>query len=254
MLVGIYVKEKNYKKAMDLCTDYMNQNKDNNSLLARAEYLQGNVYLQQENFKEARAQFEKAVEIEPNLLAPYAMLAKLSLRDKNYEEAISSYETILTKNPDYLVGYMAIGSIYDQLGNDEKAEEYYRKALKIKEDFGAAANNLAWKLAERGGNIDEALNYATIAKEQMPENPSVMDTLGWIYYLKGSYLNAISELQDSVELVPDNPVINYHLGMAFYKNNKPDGASEYLKKALELDPEFKGADEAKKVLEEIKNK
>ena len=39
-----------------------------------------------------------------------------------------------------------------------------------------------------------------------------MDTLGWIYYLKGSYLNAISELQDSVELVPDNPIVNYHLG------------------------------------------
>ena len=120
-----------------------------------------------------------------------------------------------------------------------------------KEDFGAAANNLAWKLTEKGDNIDEALNYARIAKEQMPKNPSVMDTLGWIYYLKGSYLNAISELQDSVELVPDNPIINYHLGMSLYKNNKPDAASEYLAKALELNPEFKGAEEAKKVLEEI---
>jgi tetratricopeptide (TPR) repeat protein len=86
----------------------------------------------------------------------------------------------------------------------------------------------------------------------MPDNPSVMDTLGWIYYLKGSYLNAISELQDSVERVSESPVFNYHLGLALLKNEKPEEAGEYLKKALTLDPGFKGADEAKKALEEIK--
>ncbi|NLA75353.1 MAG: tetratricopeptide repeat protein, partial [Deltaproteobacteria bacterium] len=143
-----------------------------------------------------------------------------------------------------------IGTIYDQQGENQKAEEFYRKALAIKGDFAPAANNLAWKIAEKGGNIDEALDYARIAKGQMPDNPSVMDTLGWIYYLKGSYLNAISELQDSVELMPDNPVVNYHLGMALLKNNKPAEAEEYLKNALELDPGFKGAEEAKNALKE----
>jgi tetratricopeptide (TPR) repeat protein len=108
-------------------------------------------------------------------------------------------------------------------------------------------------LVERGGNIDEALGFAQVAKENMPKNPAVMDTLGWIYYLKGSYLNAIAELQDSVELVPDNAAINYHLGLAYYKNNQPDGATEYLEKALELEPNFKGAEEARRILNEIKS-
>ena len=89
---------------------------------------------------------------------------------------------------------------------------------------------------KRGGNIDEALGYAQIAKEKMPKNAAVMDTLGWIYYLKGSYLSAISELKDSVELAPDNPVINYHLGLAYYKNNRSKDAKEFLEKALELNP------------------
>jgi tetratricopeptide (TPR) repeat protein len=133
------------------------------------------------------------------------------------------------------------------------AEINYRKALELKEDFAPAANNLAWRLAERGGNIDEALGLAQIAKEQMPKNPSVMDTLGWIYYLKGSYLSAISELQDSLELIPDNPTINYHLGMAYYKNNQADAAREYLKKALEIDPGFSGADEARKALKDLES-
>jgi Tfp pilus assembly protein PilF len=86
----------------------------------------------------------------------------------------------------------------------------------------------------------------------MPKSAAVMDTLGWIYYLKGSYLNAISELQDSVGLDPDNSVINYHLGLAYYKNNKPDAAREFLEKALQIDPDFQGAEEAHSILEEIK--
>ncbi len=147
---------------------------------------------------------------------------------------------------------MALGTIYDHQGDGEKAEGYYRKALKIKKDFAPAANNLAWNLAERHGNIDEALGLAQTAKEHMPESGPVMDTLGWIYYLKGSYLNAISEFQDSLERDPDNPVINYHLGLAFYKNHEPDKAAVFLQKALDIAKDFKGADEARSTLKEIK--
>jgi uncharacterized protein HemY len=64
-------------------------------------------------------------------------------------------------------------------------------------------------------------------------------------------MNAIAELHDSLNLVPDNAEINYHLGMAYYKNNQADAAREYLEKALDIAPDFKGAEEARLVLEEI---
>ena len=175
------------------------------------------------------------------------------IQEKKPDEAISQYEKILNKNPEYYQGHMVLGTIYDRKGDGEEAESHYRRALEIKKDFAPAANNLAWRLAESGGNIDEALNYASIAKEKMPKHPSVMDTLGWIYYLKGSYLNAISELWDSLELEPENPVINYHLGMAYYKNNQIESAKVYLDNALEINPYFKGADEARRTLNKIKS-
>jgi Tfp pilus assembly protein PilF len=158
---------------------------------------------------------------------------------------------VIAKNPKYLAGYMAVGAIYDQQGDGQKAETYYRKALDIKQNFGPAANNLAWNLAERGGNIDEALTFAQIAKAQLPNSPAVMDTLGYIYYLKGSYLNAVAEFQDSLARDPGNPIVNHHMGLAQYKNNDKAKAKEYLEKALELDPNFKWADDARKLLEEI---
>jgi len=85
----------------------------------------------------------------------------------------------------------------------------------------------------------------------MPTSAAVMDTLGWVYYLKGSYLNAIAELGDSLERDPENPVINYHLGLAYYKNKQTDAAKEYLEKALKIDKNFKGAEEARRILKEI---
>jgi uncharacterized protein HemY len=66
-------------------------------------------------------------------------------------------------------------------------------------------------------------------------------------------LSAIAELQDSLSREPDNAVINYHMGMAQFKNNDKIKAKEFLQKALEIDPDFKGASEARKVLDEIKN-
>ncbi|MFB0519890.1 MAG: tetratricopeptide repeat protein, partial [Desulfatiglandales bacterium] len=156
------------------------------------------------------------------------------------------------KRPSYLPAYMSLGTIYQQMGNIKEAESYYRKALEIRKDFAPVANNLAWLLAERGGNIDEALGLVQMAKEKMPKDPSIMDTLGWIYYKKGLYRSAIVELQESHENMPTNPVVLYHLGMAYLKNNQKEEAKAALEKALEIDKEFPGYNEARQALKDIR--
>ncbi len=250
-IVRMYVQEKKYDQAFGICEKHKQQAGDTAASSALIEHLQGSIFLAKEDTLKAQQHFEKAIEIEPNILAPYLALATIYRQENRLSEAISQYETILNRNPNYLAGYMALGTIYDQQGDGGKAEIYYRKALAIKSDFAPAANNLAWNLADRGKNIDEALGFAQTAKEHMPDSPSVMDTLGWIYYLKGSYLNAIAEFQDALQQQPDHPVINYHLGLAFYKNTEPEKATEFLQKALSIAQDFKGSEEARSILEEI---
>lgn len=80
-----------------------------------------------------------------------------------------------------------------------------------------------------------------------------MDTLGWVYYLNGNYKSAISELQDGLELAPNNPMINHHLAMAYYKNKQSDEAKALFEKALELNNNFEGAENARSILKEIEN-
>ena len=93
-----------------------------------------------------------------------------------------------------------------------------------------------------------ALNLAQDAKAQVPDDPHISDTLGWIYYKKNIYGRAVSYLKEASEKVPDNPVIRYHLGMAYFKNDNKPMAKKELAKAIELNPKFPGAEEAKATL------
>ena len=146
---------------------------------------------------------------------------------------------------------MLLGTIYDMQKNFEMAEKYYRKALEVDANFAPAANNLAYLLVEYKQEVDVALGFAQDAKERFPEDPGIMDTMGWIYYKKGRYDMAIMEFEDSLKKLPQNAVVHYHLGLAYHKKGYDDSARDSLKKALSLDKNFEGADEAKRILSEL---
>ena len=146
---------------------------------------------------------------------------------------------------------MLLGVIYDARKRFDLSEKHYRAALAINPEFAPAANNLAYILSEQNTNLDEAMTFAQTAKEKLPDSPYVMDTLGWIYYKKGLYDLAIIEFSDSLAKIPDNAEVIYHLGMAYYKKGDTERARVELEKALSLNENFAGAEEARKILAQI---
>ncbi len=68
----------------------------------------------------------------------------------------------------------------------DEARKLYEHALSLDPQMPVAANNLAWDYAERGQNLDVALNLAQTAKAKLPNTAAVSDTLGWVYYKKGA--------------------------------------------------------------------
>jgi tetratricopeptide (TPR) repeat protein len=107
-------------------------------------------------------------------------------------------------------------------------------------------------MADEGGNLDEALKFAQIAREAAPEEPAVGDTLGWVYYKKGLYDAALPLIADAAGKMKDNATIRYHLGMVLAKKGKNKEAAAELKAALSLAPNFPGAEEAKKTIATLK--
>ncbi len=77
------------------------------------------------------------------------------------------------------------------------------------------------------------------ALESDPENPAYIDSLGWFYFKKGKFREALNELIRAVSLLED-PVIYEHLGDVYFKINDLDNARFNWQKSLNLDPEQKG--------------
>lgn len=245
------VAQKSFEKAHDLCTQQMQTFKDNDPLLAVIHTVKAKIYLAERNIDNAESEFKKAIDISPDYLAPYSDLAKIYLARKDVERAKEQYKTIISKNEKSASPHMLLAVLYEAEKDFDTAEAHYRKALDINPNYAAAANNLSYHLAARTDKLDEALTLARKAKALYPEEPSIMDTLGFAYYKKGLYGNAVAQFLDCLEKIPDNPVARYHLGLAYYGKGEKALAGKELTKALELKENFSGAEHARTLLEEL---
>jgi Flp pilus assembly protein TadD len=79
----------------------------------------------------------------------------------------------------------------------------------------------------------------------------VADTLGWIYYKKQMFREAVEALQDAAGKQPANPGFRYRLGLAYAQNGNVRLARETLQTALKLDPNGRDANEARAVLSRL---
>jgi len=68
-----------------------------------------------------------------------------------------------------------------------------------------------------------------------PENPSYIDTKGWLLYLAGNYKEAKNYIEKALTKNPSNAEVLEHMGDVLMKLNKPDDARKYYRQALEID-------------------
>jgi thiol-disulfide isomerase/thioredoxin len=104
---------------------------------------------------------------------------------------------------------------------------------------GQIYNALAYELAERGEQLDKALEYARKAESGVPAGDefkemgaAVHDTLGWVYLKRGETDKAIAALSAAAAAAPDQQEIIWHLGQAYEKAGKQDEAIDaYVRSA-----------------------
>ena len=210
--------------------------------------LLGQLWMKAEDPGQAETAFKKALELDNSLLSAYINLGLVYHIAGKTDQAAKEFEAVLAKDPKVIQPHMMLGIIHDGRKEYGNAQTHYEAILKLDPRFGPAANNLAWILVEHGGNIDLALSHAQMAREQQPNDSSIADTLGWIYYKKNANLLAMSLLKEAVETVPNEPVFHFHYGMAQQKNGDQAGAKKSFQAALKLSQTFNGSEEARKTL------
>ena len=214
----------------------------------------GDVYLQRGDYKNAEEAFAGALQQDKNADAAHIQLARVYSATGRLPQAIESVQGVLQRHSDYVPGYIFLGTLYQQTGAIKDAQQAYQNALQKNPDYAPALNNLAWLYCENGGNLDLALSLAQRAKQSMPTDPSVSDTLAWIEYKKGLYSAAAQQLKDLVRQMPANGLYHYHLGMALVKTGKTTEARESLQRALVSNLAANYAQDAKATLAQLDGK
>jgi tetratricopeptide (TPR) repeat protein len=203
-----------------------------NSIKAGLHYLRSTVYTVEKNAAAAERELIRSIETDDGYLPSYTGYAALLMQQNRAGEAIAQYNRVLAKRPTAQV-YTLLGILEDSSGRSTEAEASYRKALELDPDAAIAANNLAWLLCEKQGNLDEALRLATSAVSSNPTTAGFYDTLGWVYFKKGLSSPAVEQLKRAVALEEanarrtgstPNPGYRVRLGMALSKSGDHSAA------------------------------
>ncbi|MDV6343939.1 tetratricopeptide repeat protein [Nitrosomonas sp. Is37] len=123
----------------------------------------------------------------------------------------------------------------DKIGKFDIVEKDLRRLIELKPDNAHAYNALGYSLAERGLRLPEALALIKKAVELAPEDPYIMDSLGWVYYRMGNLSEGLNYLNLAFTTRPD-PEIAAHLGEVLWAKGAKEDAEKVWRSALEANP------------------
>ena len=115
-------------------------------------------------------------------------------------------------------------------------ERDLRRVIEMKPDYAHAYNALGYTLADRTSRLEEARALIEKAIKLSPDDPFILDSLGWLHYRMGNHTEAIHHLQNAYSARPD-PEIAAHLGEVLWKMGQRDQAREVWTTALAANPD-----------------
>jgi tetratricopeptide (TPR) repeat protein len=213
----------------------------------------GVVYMMQKKYPAAVQSFTRALALRPDQVIWLMARAEAYEALGDESRASKDYETCLKVDPKYAPAYVKIGVIHQLHDRFAEARKAYQSAISIDPKQALAYNNLAFGLAERKEQLDDALKWANKAVELMPESSQFQDTLGWVRRARGELAQASRILEKATTLKPALADVYYHLGIVYSELGRPGNAGEALKKALAMGP-LANADDARQRLARLTSK
>jgi len=247
LLVSFYLFQKQPAKAVNLVNAQIVKNPKATGFYDLLTQLQ----IQDKKFDQAFATAQKAIQIDSSDGDAVTLYVQIAVERGQTANAMATWEKWTQAHPDDAGALAILGSLEESRGGIDKAEDYYKKALRIRPQQPVAANNLAYHMLETGKTPDAALALALSARQAMPDSPHTADTLGWAYYSKGNYQLARTLLEDAASSNPDCATMQYHLGMVYRKLGDKQNATAHLKKAVTLGHDTQIARDAQAALQTL---
>ena len=158
---------------------------------------------------------------------------------KEYNKAIKYYtKTIRTidDNSDIKSDlFYRRGGCYERIGNYKEADRDLLLSLEINPDDAYVLNYLAYSWLERNYRIDDAIKMLEKAYASKSDDPYIIDSIGWAYYLIEDYIKAEKFLKRAVELMPDDPIVNDHYADILWRLDRKIQARYFWSNVLDME-------------------
>jgi putative PEP-CTERM system TPR-repeat lipoprotein len=209
---------------------------------------EGDLLMQQKNAALAAKAYEHALAITKNQPLMLKLHASLSQAGRG-KEATSRLIQWLKENPSDVPLRMYLAHVYLADGQTRSAIEQYQAVLQQNPKYMPAMNNLATAYQQEKNPL--ALEYAEKAYQIAPDNPAIMDTLGWILIEQGNTERGLSLLQKAVSLAPDVGELRYHFAAGLAKSGDKAKARKELETLLSSGRSFPSREEARTLLKQV---
>jgi tetratricopeptide (TPR) repeat protein len=190
------------------------------------------LHQEQGSFEEAILLLENAIQRMSERTELYLYLGAFYEEAGEFEKSITILHQGIEKDPDNAKLAFRLGVVYDKWGKKETSIEMMKKVIALDPTDYNAMNYLGYTYADMGKNLDEAQDLIMTALKIKPEDGYITDSLGWVYFKKGLFPQALKMLKRAIELVPDDPIILEHLGDAYLKMGDKEKALEIYEKSL----------------------
>jgi tetratricopeptide (TPR) repeat protein len=237
---------------------------------SRAFAMYGDVLLQNEKLKEAKAAYKKSVELDDKIYAVHEQLVRIELSQNDLDGAVKDGENALSLFPNqawinYLVGvayaqkkdfnkalgyvknatsleiqdkellslsFSLLGDCYHDLKNNKSSDEAYDKALAVNPDNAYTLNNYAYYLSLRNEALDKAAQMSARSNQLQLNTASFEDTYAWILFMQKKYADAKVWMEKALSHDKENSAVKYeHYGDILFNLGNTDEAVQNWKKA-----------------------
>lgn len=195
------------------------------------------ILIQQDKLDEMQENMQTLRQKNPQQAVQFYLLEGEVLSDAGLQQpAYDLYTTALAGNPDNEDLLYARALTAEKLGDLDGAVKDMRSILASDPDNIRTLNALGYTLADKTDRYEEALGYITVAYEKTPDDPAVIDSMGWVQYRLGNLDSARSYLQQAWEITGDSE-IGAHLGEVMWQQGDYEAARKVWGKATESSPD-----------------
>ena len=166
----------------------------------------------------------------------YLAQGEILASKQRYTEGMEMYSRALQQKPDDADLLYARALMAEKVDRIDITEADLLKLLSAQPENANALNALGYTLADRTERLEEARDYIKRAAELVPDDPAILDSLGWVSYRLGNMQDALKWLGMAFERLEDAEIAA-HYGEVLWKNNQRDEAEKVWKIGLENNSE-----------------